>query len=164
MRKKYPHARLQPIGDILSAALKKRGMSVSVEQNAAAKLWPKAVGSKIAEQTQPDILRAGTLFVRTVSSVWVQQLHFMKEDIRQKLNALAGKTLVRDIHFTVGYTPPASGASDRKGDSPKPALRERDKRMINECTQSLSDRELACVVRRVMKLEISRRRQREERR
>lgn len=158
MRKKYSHARPQPIGEILSAAFKKRGMAVQIEQNAASKLWSKAVGPKIAAQTRPDILRAGTLFVRTTSSVWVQQLHFMKDDIRQKLNTLAGKTIVRDIHFTIGYTPPSPAAAANPGDAPKPALRERDRRMISECTQSLADQELAALVRRVMKLEISRRR------
>ncbi|MBP7340772.1 MAG: DUF721 domain-containing protein [Smithellaceae bacterium] len=154
---------LEPIGEILYAALKRRGMAVKREESAVFKLWPQATGPQIALQTKPDGWRAGILFVRAASSVWVQQLHFMKEEIRQKLNSLAGKAVVRDIHFTVGYFP---AVPDGKKAAPfgKAALKERDKRMINECAGRLADPELADVVKRVMTLEISRRRQLEERR
>ena len=100
MRKKNSLTKPQPIGEILSAALKRNGMgggggggggALPMQEQAVIKLWPKAVGAQIAAQTQPDRLRAGTLFVRTSSSVWVQQLHFMKEEIRQKINELAGE-------------------------------------------------------------------------
>ncbi|NMC90953.1 MAG: DUF721 domain-containing protein, partial [Smithella sp.] len=76
MRKHFK-GHLQPVGDILLAALKKRGLAGKLEENFLFKLWPKAVGAKIASQTCPDGWRAGTLFVKTTSSVWVQQLHFM---------------------------------------------------------------------------------------
>jgi len=92
----------------------------------------------------------------------VQQLHFMKEDIRKKINDLAGKTVVREIHFTVGYSPARKGAG-RRAVPPKLMLKERDKRIIAECTETLKDRELAEIVQRVMQAEISRRRLREER-
>ena len=161
MRKHFK-GHLQPVGDILLTALKKRGLAGKLEENSLFKLWPKAVGAKIASQTCPDGWRAGTLFVKTTSSVWVQQLHFMKEDIRKKINDLAGKTVVREIHFTVGYSPARKGAG-RRAVPPKLMLKERDKRIIAECTKTLKDRELAEIVQRVMQAEISRRRLREER-
>lgn len=162
MRRKYRHARLQPIGEILFSALKKRGMADKLEENAVIKLWSKAVGAQIAAQTEPESLRSGTLFVKTTSSVWVQQLHFMKEDIRRKLNELAGKTAIKEIHFTVGYSPARHKTKPAAGAAAKVILRERDKRMIAECTEALADPELAAIVKRVMKAEISRRRQMEE--
>lgn len=162
MRRKYSKTRLQPIGEILFSALKKRGLAVNVEENTLFKFWPKAVGAQIAAQTQPDGWRAGTLFVKTTSSVWVQQLHFMKEDIRKKINELAGKSTVKDIHFTVGYKPVPQNIRNKTGASPKIILKERDRKMIDECTATLADRELAEIVKRVMKNEISRRRLREE--
>jgi len=73
MRRKHSQTRLQPVGEILFAALKDKGLGAKLEENALMKLWPKAVGSQIAAQTQPDSFRAGTLFVKTTSSVWVQQ-------------------------------------------------------------------------------------------
>jgi len=158
MRRKKPLTAPQPIGEILTAAFKKRGMAMKLEESALFKLWPQAVGPQIAGQTQPDHLHAGTLFVRASSSVWVQQLHFIKEDIRQKLNRLAGKTAVRSIHFTVGYQPSKTKGKDADAAGKKSILRTRDRKMIDESTGKLSDPELAAIVKRVMEKEISRRR------
>jgi hypothetical protein len=155
---------LQPIGDILSKAFQKRGMTTRFREFNIVRLWPKAVGEKIAVQTQPDGWREGTLFVRTTSSVWVQQLHFMKDEIRSKLNALAGKTVVWDIRFSVGYQPDVHKEEREAFHAQNAVLSDRDKKMIAECTESISDRELAEVVARVMQKEISRRRLREEKR
>lgn len=158
MRRKNPLTKPQPIGEILFTALKKRGMAVKLEDNAVIKLWPKAVGEQIALQTQPDRLHMGTLFVRTTSSVWVQQLHFMKEDIRQKLNQLAGKTAVRDIHFTVGFQSAWNRNQSTDAGADRVVLKERDQKMIKESTAGLTDPELATLIKRVMEKEISRRR------
>lgn len=162
MRKKNSQARLQSIGEILFSAFKKRGMASRLEESALGKLWPKAVGSQIAAQTQVECLRAGTLFIKTTSSVWVQQLHFMKEDIRTKLNDLAGKAAVKEIHFSVGYRPAPARTGNHAGDSKKMILKERDKKMIADCTAAIADPELATIMKRVMKTEISRRRLWEE--
>jgi len=104
MRRKKQN-KLQSIGEVLSSVLKKKGMNSKIEENALLKLWPKAVGPQIASKTQPDCFRGGTLFIKTVSSVWVQQLHFMKEEIRNKLNELAKRNIVKEIRFAVGYAP-----------------------------------------------------------
>jgi predicted nucleic acid-binding Zn ribbon protein len=161
MRKRASKRRLQSIGEILLPALKKRGLAPTTEESALFKLWPKAVGEQIAAQTKPAAWREGTLFVKTTSSVWVQQLHFMKEDIRQKINDLSAKQTVKEIIFTVGHNPALQNTGQSATAPPKIALRERDKKMIAECTETLADRELADIVKRVMKMEISRRRLRE---
>jgi predicted nucleic acid-binding Zn ribbon protein len=160
MRRKNHQTRLQSIGEILFSAFKRRGMAAKLEENAVLKFWPKAVGQQIAGQTQPDSLRGGTLFVKTTSSVWVQQLHFMKDDIRHKLNELAGKDAIKDIRFTVGHeiskakiTMEAEIATEKKT-----FLKDRDKKMIADCTASLADPELAAIFTRVMQTEINRRR------
>lgn len=137
-------------------------MSTPLEDNAFIKLWPKAVGEQIANQTKPDRLHAGTLFVRTTSSGWVQQLHFMKEDIRNKLNQLAGKTIVRDIHFTIGFQPDRTRDKAASETAQTFVLNERDRKIIMESTAGLADRDLAQIIERVMEKEISRRRSLEE--
>ncbi|MFO7569204.1 MAG: DUF721 domain-containing protein [Smithellaceae bacterium] len=160
MRKRTRPKPLQPIGDILFAVFRKQGMAFRLEDNAVCKLWPRAVGAQIAAQTQPDTLRAGTLFVRATSSIWVQQLHFLKNDIRSKMNELAGKKVVTDIIFTVGHIPAAPSRS-MASPTPKSFLKERDKKMIAQSTADLADRELADILKRVMEKEISRRRRME---
>lgn len=161
MRKKKSQTRLQSIGEIIFAALKRRGMAAKLEENALLKFWPKAVGPQTASQTQPDCLRSGTLFVKTTSSVWVQQLHFIKDEIRAKINELAGKEAVKEIRFSVGYKLAKEKAESNHPVTKKIALKERDKKMIAETTAAIADQELAAILKRVMQVEISRRRVRE---
>ena len=136
-------------------------MTSKLEENALVKLWPNAVGPQIASKTQPDCFRNGTLFVKTISSVWVQQLHFIKEEIRGKLNELAGKSAIKEIRFLVGHTLIQEKAEDNASLTKKTILKKRDKEMIAECTAALADRELAAILKRVMQVEITLRRQRE---
>jgi hypothetical protein len=158
MRKKKNQSRLQSIGEILFSSFKGKGVAAKIEENSLIKLWPKAVGQQIFLQTQPDCLKNGTLFVKTTSSVWVQQLHFMKEEILQKLNELAGKIAVKDIRFLVGHKLAQTRTDANIPAVKKSLLKERDKKMIAECTAALADRELAIIFKRVMQAEINRRR------
>jgi len=158
MRKKKNQSRLQSIGEILFSSFKGKGVAAKIEENSLIKLWPKAVGQQIVLQTQPDCLKNGTLFIKTTSSVWVQQLHFMKEEILQKLNELAGKITVKDIRFSVGHKLAQTRTDTNILAAKKSLLKERDKKMIAECTASLADRELAIIFKRVMQAEINRRR------
>lgn len=136
-------------------------MNSKIEENALLKLWPTAVGPQIASKTHPDCLRGGTLFIKTVSSVWVQQLHFMKEEIRNKLNELSKRDVVKEIRFAVGYKPMKLEVTKNISSTRKTLLKERDRKMITDCTANIADRELAAIFERVMRLEISRRRQME---
>jgi hypothetical protein len=161
MRKKKYKIRLHHISEILLSVLKKRGMASKIEENALLRLWPKAVGPQIILHTKADAVRNGVFFVKTISSVWVQQLHFMKEEILQKLNQLAGKNVVKDIRFSVGHKLDQTKAEHNTLLTKKLFLKERDKIMIADCTAKLADRELAVIFKRVMQAEINRRRQRE---
>jgi len=163
MRRRKPQTRLQSISEILFPILKKRGMISKIDEKTLQALWPKAVGPQIALQTRPDSLRNGTLFVKTASSVWVQQLHFMKEEILVKLNNLSGKPLIKEIRFVVGHSPVNEKEANPVLKEKKAVLKKRDKDMIAECTEALIDQELAAVLKRIMRLEISRRRQWESR-
>ena len=131
MRNRKQQSQLQSIGEVLFSALKNKGMNSKIEENALLKLWPKAVGPQIASKTQPDCLRGGTLFVKTISSVWVQQLHFMKEEIRDKLNELAGRNAIKEIRFLVGHTLVQEKAEENASLTKKTVLKK--KRQGNDC-------------------------------
>jgi predicted nucleic acid-binding Zn ribbon protein len=161
MRRRKKQTQLQSIGEVLFSVLKKRGMTSKIEENTLVKFWPKAVGPQIASKTKPDCLRNGTLFVKTISSVWVQQLHFIKEEIRDKLNQLSGKYAVNEIRFLVGHTLAKEKEEENISVAKITMLKKRDKEMISQCTDALADQELAAILKRVMQTEMSRRRQRE---
>lgn len=161
MSRRKRQTKLQPIGEVLFSVLKKRGMASKIEENILFKLWPKAVGPQIASKTNPDSFKNGILFVKTVSSVWVQQLHFVRQDILDKFNQLSGKQTIKEIRFLVGHRIVGEAAEHAVSPSKKSLLKKRDNDMIAACTDSLADQELADVLKRVMHLEISRRRQME---
>lgn len=64
--------------------------------------WERVVGTQLAERSEPGEFRNGVLLVRTSSGVWAQELQFLKHDILQRLNALVGVPLVRDLLFRQG--------------------------------------------------------------
>jgi len=87
--------------------------------------WEDEVGAAIARRAQPTQLRNGVLFVATATHSWMQELQFMKETIRQRLNARLGAELIRDIFFEAGNTPtPQSdaAAADIRRNAPGRAL------------------------------------------
>ena len=65
--------------------------------------WDDEVGEGIARRAQPARFRNGILLVTVATHSWMQELQFMKEEIRTRLNARLGSNLVRDIFFVVGH-------------------------------------------------------------
>ncbi|HPK54244.1 MAG TPA: DUF721 domain-containing protein, partial [Smithellaceae bacterium] len=107
----------------------------------------------------------GTLFVKAASSVWVQQLHFMKEEIIEKFNKIAGKEVIREVRFAVDHEISKNTrqiTAGETGTAKKILLKDRDKKIIAECASSLADSELAAIIKRVMQAEISLRRRRQK--
>ncbi|MBI4518778.1 MAG: DUF721 domain-containing protein [Deltaproteobacteria bacterium] len=75
------------------------------------KCWDEIVGAAIAQRAQPARFRNGILFVTVASHTWMQELQFLKDDIRTRLNQRLGETdppLLRDIYFVSGSVKPAA--------------------------------------------------------
>ena len=155
--------KLQRIDEILARALRKRHVPFRLEDRRLSEVWGKAVGPQIASQSRPEHLRREILLVKVANSVWMQQLHFLKEEIIGKVNMVMGKPSVKDIRFVIGQLP----ASPDQGNEPgfrtllSGPLKERDKKMMDTCLDSLADQELKEIIRRVMTKEITWRRYRE---
>lgn len=65
------------------------------------KKWTEYVGPTIAAVTEPVGLRRGTLFLCVKSSAWMQQLLFMREQIKSTLNSKLPGQPIRTISFTL---------------------------------------------------------------
>jgi predicted nucleic acid-binding Zn ribbon protein len=68
--------------------------------------WDDVVGAAVAARAQPAGFRDGVLSVRVGGAAWMQELQFMKEDVRERLNARLGAELIRDIYFISGVVEP----------------------------------------------------------
>jgi predicted nucleic acid-binding Zn ribbon protein len=64
-------------------------------------LWDEVVGQTIAHHARPTRIRRGLLFIAVDGSVWMQELQFLKETIRERLNARLGGDVVRDLFFVL---------------------------------------------------------------
>jgi hypothetical protein len=61
--------------------------------------WEKAVGPAVARRAVPVEVRGRTLYVQVRDSVWLQQLVFLSENIRQALNDAVGREALERIFF-----------------------------------------------------------------
>jgi hypothetical protein len=160
MRRRYQSAKLQRIDDILHKALKKHHIPLKMEDRRLRTVWSQAVGPRIAVHTHPDCIRKSVLFVKVANSAWMQQLHFMKQDILEKFNHLNSRDPLKNIFFAIGEIPVSAAAKrDRIFISDRvPALKARDKKMIEESLAVIADEELRDILKRAMIKEITRRR------
>jgi predicted nucleic acid-binding Zn ribbon protein len=66
------------------------------------RVWAAEVGDAVAARAAPAAFRDGVLSVRVSSAAWMQELQFIKEEIRAKLNRRLGNEVVRDVYFVSG--------------------------------------------------------------
>jgi len=160
MRRRASLKKPESLGQVLQKALKRRNFSINLEEKRILSLWDKAVGPQIAVQARPSHIKGKTLFVIVSTSVWMQQLHFLKPDIIKQFNHLAQKEAIRNIFFSLGQIAPRPAPSPSPPSSPAGSriLKKRDAQMIVDCTESISDGELREILKRVMTKEITRRR------
>ena len=157
MARRAKQKSFQRLGDILATALQKRRLFIPMPDHMLSAAWSRAVGPVIDAQTRIDRRRGGTLYVKVSGPAWMHQLHFLKEEILAKLNRASPDPPLTDMRFTIGEVggDKPSPTSERFSAAP---LRERDRRMIDESLDLVSDAELKEILRRVMTREIGRRR------
>lgn len=105
----YNHRTMKPPGSdpsavaaVLSRVLKRVDPEQELRTYAIWTFWNAEVGDTIARRAQPTRVRNGILFVTVATHSWMQELRFLKEQLRARLNARLGAELVRDIMFIAG--------------------------------------------------------------
>ena len=61
--------------------------------------WPDLAGKTIAENSRPANYIRGTLYLAVKHPVWIQQLQFVADELKKKVNAFAGEEWVQEIKF-----------------------------------------------------------------
>ncbi len=62
-------------------------------------VWQNVVGDTVASNAQPIVIREGCLTIGVKEPIWMQELKYQAESIRQKLNERLGRDAVREIRF-----------------------------------------------------------------
>lgn len=96
MKKEMTH-----IGDILESALKSFRPSADIGMTRIWDMWSVSVGDTIAREAKPGAFKDGILIVHVSSSVWLQQLTFLKQDMISNINGVLDCEMVKEIRFKI---------------------------------------------------------------
>ena len=145
MGKKTPQP-IDRVGEVLGNSLKRLDLSYRLSEYGVWPVWDEVVGKTIAANAQPEKIRNGTLFVKVTSSVWMQQLQFMKEMIAEKLNHRLNKEVVKNIFFVVGRI-----NSPQTSEIPTTPPIDQEPKIDQQFLESVSDPELRQAFVRLLK-------------
>jgi len=89
----------QPISGALEQFAKDLGISRPLGQYSVLTSWEEIVGEQIARVTRAERIEDGVLLVRVATAPWRAELSLRRGEILEKVNAVAGKGIVREIRF-----------------------------------------------------------------
>jgi hypothetical protein len=95
--KKFIH-----IGEVLQQTLKSCRRETNETLAALGACWPDVVGEALGMHSCPAAMKGKQLLVHVSSSVWLQEMRFLKDDLVDAVNRLPGGPFVEDIRFKVG--------------------------------------------------------------
>ncbi len=99
MKKKKAPPAPAAFGDSLAGTLKALGLTKRLREYEVLERWPSIVGEKIAAVTEPSRIEDGTLTVHVKRAAWRNELTFLKQDLRKKINEVMGEEIVTEIIF-----------------------------------------------------------------
>ena len=75
------------------------GLENGVNQQKAVIIWPKIVGTKIAENTTAELVDFNILTIKVKNSTWRNELFLKKNIILEKLNKELGPNTIKELRF-----------------------------------------------------------------
>ena len=94
--------RPQPIAEVLSELLARRGYARVEASAQLAAVWRETVGDLLAESTMPGRIRGHTLEIVVADSTLVQEFTIRKAELLSGLNHPLPERNIRDLRFRVG--------------------------------------------------------------
>ena len=90
---------LIPLKDIIAELLGSTNLPFNPEDATIWRVWDEVAGETIARNAQPLWIKNGRLRVKVSDPIWLQELSFMEENMRNKLNERLGRKAVEKIEF-----------------------------------------------------------------
>jgi hypothetical protein len=142
MKQKRPRMRFpKPLSDLLEEGLAGFGLGNRLKEVDIWRFWPEVVGPVVASRAQPLRIINGVLTVAVSSGPWMQELSFLKEMMRNKLNGRLGCEVVKEIILRSGRV--ASSDALRADDlPPKKRLTPQQIAFISEQSAAILDPEI----------------------
>ena len=90
------------IKDIINNIIVTSALPIDFDDIRIWDIWDSVVGERISRHAQPSKIKKGVLTVKVTDSVWMQDLKFEAEGIRERLNCELKNEAVSKIKFRVG--------------------------------------------------------------
>ncbi len=90
---------MKRLGDTLRAMNKSNILSHALIEAQVFSAWENTVGHIVKENTDPQKLKNGILFVKTKNPSWAHELKALSASIKEKINQAVGTNIVYDIRF-----------------------------------------------------------------
>ncbi len=87
---------------MITTLLQRLPMGRQLQQYQVWGVWREAVGETVARHAWPSKIQKGLLFVHVSDSMWMQELQFLKEMVKEKINRRVGEPVIKDIFFVLG--------------------------------------------------------------
>jgi predicted nucleic acid-binding Zn ribbon protein len=94
---------LTSLKDIIGNLMGDGTLPFHPEDAAIWKIWDEVAGHAISKNARPYWIKDGKLRVIVKDPIWLQELEFVKSDIKNKLNDKLGREAVKDISFRLGH-------------------------------------------------------------
>lgn len=89
----------QSISDVLKNYVRENKLDRKMSELDLIKSWEATMGKTVTRYTKNLYIQNSTLFVETTSPIVRNELLMMKEEIRTRLNEIAGSELIKAIIF-----------------------------------------------------------------
>ena len=93
---------LTSLKDIITNILRDGALPFNPDDASIWKVWDEVVGPTISRNAQPSWIKNGRLKVMVSDPIWLQELKFVEDSIREKLNKKLERKAVKKIEFRVG--------------------------------------------------------------
>lgn len=94
---------LTSLKDIITTIFEDSTLPFNPDDARIWKEWDGVVGAAIARNAKPSWIKNGRLRVNVSDPIWLQELEFVGETIKEKLNRNLGRNAVKKIEFRLGY-------------------------------------------------------------
>ena len=101
-KKKDP---LVPLKDIITNIFAESRLPFNPNDALIWRIWDETVGPAIAKNARPEWIKDRRLRVRVADPIWLQELEFAGEAIKEELNRRLGRDAVEKIEFRLGSKP-----------------------------------------------------------
>jgi len=108
------------VGEVLETLLQRLDPEQELRAYRVWSIWAQEVGATIARRAQPSHVRNGVLVVTVATHAWLQELQFMKDTLRERLNTRLGAPVIRDILLVAGKVEVPAEAAPAPEEPPEP--------------------------------------------